>query len=177
MDNTFVTTIIGAEQTASGYEVAWHNSNGTYTVWSVDSNGNRTSSDLVSNVSASNFGLQSLEPSFHQDLNGDGVIGIVIESAGSTSLIKSGGDYFLGTSGPTLKYAGAVVTDSTFPGLTPIGTEATANGFEVALHDTAANQYDIWLTDSNGNINAIVANNLPGNSLQLESWKQPFNKT
>ena len=91
-----------------------------------------------------------------------------------TSLIKSGGDYFLGTTGPTLKYAGAAVTANTFPGLTPIGTEATANGFEVVLHDTAANQYDIWLTDSNGNINAIVANGLPGNSLQLESLETTF---
>ncbi len=41
-------TPIGAEKTASGYEVAWHNtSTGQYTVWSTDSNGN-----YVSNIVA-----------------------------------------------------------------------------------------------------------------------------
>ena len=47
-----------------------------YTVWNTDSNGN-----VVSNgtggviVSGASSALKSLEPSFHQDLNGDGVIG------------------------------------------------------------------------------------------------------
>jgi len=62
-------TPIGAEQTASGYEVAWKNGAADqYTVWNADSNGNYTSNiGLVSGAA-----LQSLEPSFHQDLNGDG---------------------------------------------------------------------------------------------------------
>ena len=39
-------SLIGAEQTASGYEVAWENaSTGQYTVWGTDSNGN-----VVSNL-------------------------------------------------------------------------------------------------------------------------------
>ncbi len=167
---------IGAEAISGGYEVAFKIGADTYTVWDTDANGNLTTIALGT-TSGSNPALEALEVSFQQDLNGDHVIGVpatVIELAGSTSLIKSGGDYFLGTSGPTLKYAGAVVTDSTFPGLTPIGTEATATGFEVVLHDTAAAQYDIWLTDTNGNINAIVANNLPGNSPQLESLETTF---
>ena len=34
-------TPIGAEQTASGYEVAWHNAGAEqYTVWNTDSSGN-----------------------------------------------------------------------------------------------------------------------------------------
>ncbi len=167
---------IGAEAISGGYEVAFKTGADTYTVWDTDASGNLTTNALGT-TSGSSIALESLEVSFQQDLNGDHIIGVpatVIELAGSTSLIKSGGDYFLGTSGPTLKYAGAVVTDSTFPGLTPIGTEATATGFEVVLHDTAAAQYDIWLTDTNGNINAIVANNLPGNSLQLESLETTF---
>ena len=68
---------IGAEQTASGYQVALRIA-GTdqYTVWNTDSNGN-----FVSNgtggviVSGSSAVLKSLEPGFRQDLNGDGVIG------------------------------------------------------------------------------------------------------
>ncbi len=69
-------TPIGAEQTASGYEVAWKNA-GTdqYTVWNTDSSGNYIS-NLIGAVSGTSTALESLETSFHQDLNGDGVIGV-----------------------------------------------------------------------------------------------------
>ena len=65
----------GIEQTATGYELAWKlPSADQYTVWATDSSGNYTSS-LLGVVSGSNAALQSLETSFHQDLNGDGLIG------------------------------------------------------------------------------------------------------
>ena len=63
---------IGAEQTASGYEVAWKVTGADqYTVWNTDSSGNYVSSalDVASGTSAA---LQSFETSFQQDLNGDG---------------------------------------------------------------------------------------------------------
>ena len=63
---------IGAEQTASGYEVAWKVTGADqYTVWNTDNSGNYISSafDVASGTSAA---LQSFETSFHQDLNGDG---------------------------------------------------------------------------------------------------------
>ena len=63
---------IGAEQTASGYEVAWKVTGADqYAVWITDSNGNYLSStfDIASGTSAA---LQSFETSFQQDLNGDG---------------------------------------------------------------------------------------------------------
>ena len=66
---------IGAEQTASGYEVAWKVTGADqYTVWYTDNSGNYLSSafNIASGTSAA---LQSFETSFHQDLNGDGVIG------------------------------------------------------------------------------------------------------
>ena len=91
-------TPIGAEQTANGYEVAWKlTGTDQYTVWDTDSNGNHTSSP-VNAVSGADYALQSLEPSFHQDLNGDGAIGIavvsatVIQAAGSAKLVS--GDLF-----------------------------------------------------------------------------------
>jgi serralysin len=63
---------IGAEKTASGYEVAWKNGSADqYSVWNTDGSGNYTSS-AISVVSGADYALQSLEPSFHQDLNGDG---------------------------------------------------------------------------------------------------------
>ena len=67
-------TPIGAEQTATGYEVAWRvPGTDQYWVWSTDSNGNYVAdTGIVSGMSAA---LESLEPSFQQDLNGDGTIG------------------------------------------------------------------------------------------------------
>src|SRR5258705_105813 len=72
---------IGAEQTASGNEVAWHNpGTGQYTGWNTDSNGIEVSKNIGFVLGTSNA-LESLEPSFHQDLNGDGVIGVPAASA------------------------------------------------------------------------------------------------
>ena len=70
-------TPIGAEQTASGYEVAWKVA-GTdqYSVWNTDSNGNYRLKRHRRSASGTSTALESLETSFHQDLNGDGVIGI-----------------------------------------------------------------------------------------------------
>ena len=67
---------IGAEQTATGYEVAWKvTGTDQYSVWNTDSNGNYIS-NIIGVVSGTSTALESLETSFHQDLNGDGVIGI-----------------------------------------------------------------------------------------------------
>jgi hypothetical protein len=63
---------IGAEQTASGYEVAWKVTGADqYTVWTTDNNDNYISSafDFASGTSTV---LESFETSFQQDLNGDG---------------------------------------------------------------------------------------------------------
>ena len=80
---------IGAEQTATGYEVAWKLTGADqYTVWNTDSNGNFVS-DTLGVVSGSSTALTSLESSFYQDLNGDGVIGLpttAIEVTGHTVL-------------------------------------------------------------------------------------------
>ena len=82
-------------RTASGYDVAWTVA-GTdkYTVWHTDSSGNYIS-NVIGAVSGTSYALQSLEPTFNQDLNGDDVLGLattVIQtdtnSFGSTSLAE-----------------------------------------------------------------------------------------
>src|SRR5258706_332494 len=82
---------IGAEQTATGYEVAWRNGGADqYTVCNTESGG-ICLGNAIGVVSGSNVVLESLESSFHQDLNGDGVIGVptkVIEAFGVTSLTQ-----------------------------------------------------------------------------------------
>ena len=102
--------------------------------------------------------LQAAETSLHQDLNGDGTIGVpptVIEAIGSTRLDLAGSTYSLdpvtGGSGPSLKYHGASVVPGQFGSLAPIGAEQTASGYEVAWKIAGADQYSIWNTDSNGN--------------------------
>jgi 20S proteasome alpha/beta subunit len=151
---------ISAEQTAGGYEVAWKVTGADqYTVWNTDSNGNFLSNIGV--VSSGSYALQSLEPSFHQDLNGDGRMGLppptVIETNGSTSLVQIADAYFLypggGSSGPQLKFNGAAVTAGSgqWAGWTAFSAEQTAGGYEVAWKVAGADQYTVWNTDSSGN--------------------------
>ena len=68
-------TPIGAVQTASGYDIAWENADGQYTVWATDRNGNYIS-NLIGAVAGNSTALEELEPIFGQALNGDGVIGL-----------------------------------------------------------------------------------------------------
>jgi serralysin len=179
---------IGAEQTAGGYEVAWKIPGAdAYTVWNTDSAGNYTSNatDVVSGTSAA---LESLETSFHQDLNGDGMIGVLtagsgtaIESFGSTSLIEVGNSNFYlaaissGT-GPELKYGGAAVVAGQFGGWTPIGAEQTAGGYEIAWKIPGADAYTVWNTDSAGNYTSNGAAVVSGTSATLESLETSFHQ-
>src|SRR5262245_56479787 len=128
-----------------------------------------------------------LEPSFHQDLNGDGVIGLapapiaptVIESFGSTSLVEVRTNYFLypvgGSSGPELSYAGAPVVAGQFGSWTPLGAERTASGDEVAWKVTGADQYTVWATDSRGSYTSDIGA-VPGTSSALEMLEPSFHQ-
>ena len=108
-------TPVGAEQTASGYQVAWKfGSADQYVVWTTDVSGNYLSQSAV--VSGHSLALESLEAGFQQDLNNDlttGIVTTVIESHGSTSLVQVADNYFLypagGSSGPELSAFGAPV--------------------------------------------------------------------
>jgi 20S proteasome alpha/beta subunit len=172
---------IGAEKTAGGYEVAWKVTGADqYTVWNTDSSGNYQSTIGV--VSGSSSALQLLEPSFHQDLNGDGVIGAlttVIEAQGSTSLVQVGNHYFLypvgGSSGPELSYLGAPFVAGQTGAWTPIGAEKTAGGYEVAWKVTGADQYTVWNTDSSGNYQSTIGV-VSGSSSALQSLEPSFHQ-
>jgi serralysin len=174
---------IGAEQAAGGYEVAWKVTGADqFTVWNTDSSGNYISNNIAI-VSGTSSALESLETSFHQDLNGDGVIGMtttVIEAAGSTSLAAVANNYFLyaagGSSGPELKYADTNFVAGEFGAWAPIGAEQTAGGYEVAWKVTGADQFTVWNTDSSGN---YISNNIAivsGTSSALESLETSFHQ-
>ena len=82
-------TPIGAVQTASGYDIAWKDASaGLYTVWSTDGNGNYVA-NVIGVVSGNSYALESVETTFHQDLNGDGVVGLYA-APGTTLQISQG---------------------------------------------------------------------------------------
>ncbi|MEH2599182.1 hypothetical protein V1278_006095 [Bradyrhizobium sp. AZCC 1577] len=172
---------IGAEQTATGYNVVWKNAGtGQYNAWSTDSSGNYIANTL-SFVSGTNTTLQSLETSFQQDLNGDGTTGaptVVIESAGSTSLTQIGSNYLLyqAGSGPVLKFGGAPVTEGMWAGWAPIGAEQTATGYNVVWKNAGTGQYNAWSTDSSGNYIANTLSFVSGTNTALRSLETSFHQ-
>ncbi|MDR3484530.1 MAG: hypothetical protein P4M05_06435, partial [Bradyrhizobium sp.] len=125
-------TPIGAEQVAGGgYDVAWETtSTGQYTVWSTNSNGNYLS-NLIPDVSGNSPALEALETTFHQDLNGDGTIGI----PNTFSLQYKGFDY-------VAFYNGAYENSDSLPSLAQTGAnsiEATLDyGIDVATSQVVA---------------------------------------
>ncbi|WP_426424846.1 VPS10 domain-containing protein [Bradyrhizobium genosp. A] len=173
-------SVIGAEQTATGYDVAWKSTSGVYTVWSTDSNG-RYLSTLVDSVAGSDATLQALEPTFHQDLNGDGMIGAgtVIEAFGSTEVVVSGNNYYLlnvstGT-GPILTIQGANAQPTSFNGWSVIGAEQTATGYDVAWKSTSG-AYTVWSTDSNGRYLSTLVDSVAGSNATLQGLEATFHQ-
>jgi len=166
---------IAAEQTATGYEVAWRQSGGIgFWVWNTDGNGNDLPPHPLNNVPANAIALESLEPSFKQDLNGDGVIGVA-------HVTQVGNFYFLynttGGAEPALSSGGVPVVAGQFgAGLVPIDAVQTAAGYLVVWEQAGANQFWVWKTDSNGNdMPPHVFNNMPGNSFAVEAIETAFN--
>lgn len=174
-------SLVGAEQTSSGYDVAWKDSSsGQFSVWTTDTNGNFTSY-LTGTVSGTSSTLETIETTFHQDLNGDSTIGLpptVIESAGSTSLVVNGNNYFLYTSGsgPSLKMSGAPVVVGQARTWSPVAAEAASGGYDVAWKDSSTGQFSIWSTDSNGNFAAFLTGAVAGNSSTLQSYETIFHQ-
>jgi hypothetical protein len=154
-----------------------------YTVWTTDSNGNDLS--YIGVVSGNSYALESFEPIFDQNLNGDGnltatTIQTDTNSFGSTSLIQVGdqvsGVYYLNNgSGPSfaLKSGGPDVVAGEYGGWVPIGAVQTATGYDVAWELPGANEYTVWATDSNGNDLSYIGV-VAGNSYALESFETTF---
>lgn len=173
--------VIAAELTATGYEIAWKYAAGDqFSIWNTDASGNFQSYAVYSSSSSA---LQSLETSFHQDLNGDGVIGIpgqtVLESSGTTALVQSGANYFfnpvVGGSGPELKFQGANVTDGQFSPFVPVAVEQlSGGGYQLAWKYAAADQFSIWNVDANGNYVSYAV--YSANSIALETLETSFHQ-
>ncbi|MCK1393566.1 matrixin family metalloprotease, partial [Bradyrhizobium sp. 1] len=173
---------LGAEQVGSGYYVAWKSvTYDQYVVWNVDSSGTRSAFDVASYVSGTSYALESLETSFHQDLNGDGTIGVVttvIESAGATSLTQVANNYYFYQSGvgPELKRDIVPVVAGQFAPFVPIGVEKTSTGYDLAWKVPGADQYIVWNVDNSGNFIANLTSIESGNSSTMESYETIFHQ-
>ncbi|MBM7484113.1 serralysin [Bradyrhizobium sp. USDA 3686] len=174
---------IAAEQTASGYDVAWKDSlTGHYTAWSVDVSGTYTD-NIVPEVSGTNASFKSLEATFHQDLNGDGTIGVpttIIEAQGSTRLTQTGDNFYLDNistgSGPVLKIAGSPVSANAYGTWAPIAAEQTASGYDVAWKDSLTGHYTAWSVDVSGNYTDNIVPEVSGTNASFESLEATFHQ-
>ncbi|WP_199762806.1 M10 family metallopeptidase C-terminal domain-containing protein, partial [Bradyrhizobium guangdongense] len=99
---------------------------------------------------------------------GDGTAGsaslttTVIETFGSTSVVRSGGNYHLDSistgTGPVLKYAGSAVIAANWGVWTVIGAEqVSGGGYDVVWKSSSNQHYSVWGTDSNGNFLTTLA--------------------
>jgi hypothetical protein len=150
-------------------------------VWNTDFSGN-----LLSNptgvVSGSSYALESLEPSFQEDLNGDGITGVVttvLESNGTTKLSQLGDVFMMspvgGGSGPLIRFNGMAVTAGSVGAWAPLGAEQIGGGgYEVAWKNGAANQYSVWVADANGNLLTNPNGVVSGSSYSLEALEPGF---
>lgn len=96
--------------------------------------------------------------------------------SGLTGLVQVGNNYFLGSTGPELKYQGAAVTAGQFQDWIPISSvKVAAGGYDVAWKNSSG-QFTFWATDGQGNFQSYPTNGvaLAANSATVESYETIF---
>ena len=173
---------VGAAALASGgFEVAWQVTGANeYIVWDTDAGGNYTGTP-TGVVPGSNPALEALEPSFNQNLNNDGTIGVpgsVIAIDNGATLVAAGnGEYAIegSTRGAVLQYQGNAVTTGEFgANVAPIGAVKTATGYDVAWTVAGADEYIVWSTDNSGNYIGSPTGVVSGENFALEDLEPSF---
>ncbi|MFO1079552.1 MAG: matrixin family metalloprotease [Reyranellaceae bacterium] len=173
-------TPFAAAKVDGGYDVAWrYGSADLFTVWRVGNDGSYVG-NLLGAVPKGSGAFQAYEPIFGQDLDGDGVIGVVetvLESSGGTKLVHSEDQYMLRDAqgnGPTLKYLGAVVYEQNWGGWSAIGVERNAEGYQVAWKFSGQDQFAVWQTDTNGNYARTLLGPISGGDLVFQDVEPSF---
>jgi Ca2+-binding RTX toxin-like protein len=140
---------LGAEATSTGYEVAWKDGSADeYTVWQTDGSGHFLSS--TASMSGSSSALETSETSFHQDLNGDGIIGVPTTTGGTTT---SGGTT---SSAPVLDFMATYTVPNGVTNIQLAGTTAqtiTANNQGDTI---TSNNYGSTIIGGSGNDTLIA---------------------
>ena len=130
-----------------------------YTVWNTDSNGNVISNAVGGIVSGSSSALQGIEASFHQDLNGDGIILL----SGSGSII--GTNSLVVGSGASAELTGAYSGSVSFAGATGTLVIDNSANFTGTIGGQLATGDVIDLVDITAGAGATIGysgNNSPG---------------
>lgn len=124
-----------------------------------------TATDTAGNLSPSSNNL-------------DSIVGMVVESTGTTTLIRAGTNYYLTDSGADLllKYSGSAVKAGQFGADTPIAAEKTATGYDVAWKVSGTDQYFVWNVDNSGNFVSNLTGVVSGSSSTLESLETVFHQ-
>ena len=158
---------------------------GQFRVWNTDASGNFVSNATGGPVSGQSFALERLEPSFQQDLNGDGVVGLNpsrVIGTGPVEVLLIGNEYVLGSNsggswtGPTLQSGHAPITAAQLGAWGPIGAARLAGGgYEVAFKNAATGQFRVWNTDASGNfVSNATGGPVSGQSFALERLEPSF---
>ncbi|MFY2822409.1 M10 family metallopeptidase C-terminal domain-containing protein [Ruegeria sp. MALMAid1280] len=147
---------IQAESSGGGYRVLWKSSDAGYGEWTVNSQGQQTSGQIVSNVA-------EVETFYNADLNGDGTIGHTttsIETDGSVALSSSTRSGYRINGNIELTRNGANAGPESIPGWEAIHAEAFNGGFKV-LWKNANGSYGEWITNAAGEyLNSAAINNV-----------------
>ncbi|MCA1453688.1 hypothetical protein I6F35_10745 [Bradyrhizobium sp. BRP22] len=125
-----------------------------------------TATDVAGNVSAAS-------QAFHPVIGGGSTT-----PSGLTGLVQVGNNYFLGASGPELKYHGAAVTAGQFEDWIPISSvKLDGGGYDVAWKDSSG-QFTFWTTDSQGNFKFYPTHGvaLAANSTTVQSYENIFHQ-
>ncbi|WP_298934755.1 matrixin family metalloprotease [uncultured Ruegeria sp.] len=153
---------IQAEETATGFRLLWQNVNGTYSEWTLNSQGEATGGSNVANV-------VDLETVYGADLNGDNNIGHItttVESAGDVTLQNSTQTGYI-IDGKNLTWNNQNFGPNTLPGWTVIQAEAfEIDSYKVLLQNTDGT-YVEWILDSSG---AYVSGAVASNVYDLETF-------
>jgi Ca2+-binding RTX toxin-like protein len=140
VDPTGLVAPLGAEKTATGYQVVWSLGSGQYSIWTTDNNGNETSYLHVSGTSSM---LKGLETTFLQDLNGDGVINttstVLDVSSKAVLTLSNMSQSATIEAGATLELTGAVSGAITFAGTTGTLTLDHASQFTGKIYGLSGN--------------------------------------
>src|SRR5262249_42923514 len=91
--------------------------------------------------------------------------------------VQVGNNYFLGSTGPELKYHGGAVTTGQFQDWVPISSVKVDGGYDVAWKNSSG-QFTFWATDSQGNFQSYPTHGvaLAANSTTVESYETIFHQ-
>jgi hypothetical protein len=142
---------IAAAETATGYDLYFKNTNGSYGAWNLDSNGVYTAGKFLSIIE-----LLKAETNLNTDLDGDGTNGLTfapIRTIGTVALGNWQQGYALkvGSGNPIpITYAGINASaNNPGAGWSAIAAAVSATGYDLYFKNTSGS-YAAWNLDSNG---------------------------